>query len=257
MKKKLLSAVLASACALSLCACGSGQPTVASGIDVPPAGASNPFDFVGNTVKPEVVIDGSDSDELWQGADVAHVDFSSCNVSILRRPQAVYVYFKVLDVTPYSYVSQGDADEVTFSDSIEIYIDAMLGRTTTPQANCYQINLGRDGRTRIMSGSNGVWYLWAGMYTFEVREGWNDEHDYYFLEAMIPVGQMGIGANEDIGIAFGHVDRSVDDNRNLEDFYKWYGMDYKQTFIDPQDPSKYLILRHDGGKLLTGAEYFK
>lgn len=256
MKKAItlfLAAVMSCVC---LCACSGQQAALPSGVDVPPAGKSDPFGFQSNTVKPEVVIDGSDDDELWQGSDVAHISFSSCEVSVLRRATAIYVFFKVQDVTPYSYVSVGDADEVTFSDSIEFYLDAKMCREKTPQANCYQINLGRDSRTRIMSGSNGSWYLWDGMYTFETREGWEgDDYDYYYIEAMIPVAQMGIGATEDVGIAFGHVDRTVDDNRPLDAFFKWYGMDYKGTFIEPQSPSLYLVLRSTGGSLLTYAEY--
>lgn len=247
MKKKLTALLLTAVSAVSLAACGNagGGSTKKSA----------PFDYTGNMIKSELAIDGKKDDALWNDESVTHVDFSTCNVSILRRDNAIYIFFKVYDITPYSYVDQGIADEVTHSDSIEIYIDSKLGRYDTPQANCYQINLGRDNRTRILSGSGGNWYEWAGMYTFETREGYNDEYDYYFLEAMIPVAQLGIGATEAIGIAFGHVDRHVEDNVDLEAYYKWNGMTFNGQFIDPQVPSLYPVLRADGGRLLTYAEY--
>lgn len=242
---------MAAACAC-LCACSGGGETVAPST----SGKSDPFDFQGNTVKPEVVIDGVDDDALWSSDGVAHISFSSCEVSVLRRSNAIYAYFKVFDVTPYRYISEGAADEVTYSDSIELYIDSKLSRTEKPYANCYQINLGRDSRTRIMSSNGGLWYEWAGMYTFEAREGYNAEYDYYFLEMMVPVAQLGIGGTEDVGIAFGHVDRTVDDNRNLESYYKWYGVNYDGEFVDPQIPSTYLVLRASDGKIMSYDRYY-
>lgn len=246
MKKKLTALILATVSAASLVACG-GRETSGK--------KSAPFDYVGNMIKSELEIDGRDDDVFWSDESVTKVDFSTCNVSILRRATAIYIYFKVYDVTPYSYVDQGIADEVTHSDSIEIYIDSKLGRYDSPQANCYQINLGRDNRTRILSGSNGNWYEWAGMYTFETREGFDSEYDYYFLEAMIPVAQLGIGATEAVGIAFGHVDRHVEENVDLEAYYKWNGMDFGGKFIDPQVPSLYPVLRAEGGDLISYDEY--
>lgn len=221
----------------------------------PVVGSRNPFDFAGNTVNPEVTIDGRDDDELWEDSSVTHTSFSSCEVSILRRTSAIYLFFKVHDITPYSFVSQGSADEVTHSDSIEFYLDTKLSRVTTPQANCYQINLGRDSRTRILEGSGGIWYEWAAMYTFEVREGFGSEEEYYFVEAMLPLAQMGVKADDDMGIAFGLVDRTVEENKDLAGYFTWTGMTYKSAFVEPQDPSRYLVLRASGGELLSYSEY--
>ncbi len=244
--------LLATAVATSLAACG-GDQTPEYSYSIP--GKSDPFSYTGNMIKSELKIDGSDADELWSDPSVTKVRFSSCDVSILRRDTAIYFYFKVYDITPYSYVNEGAADEVTHSDSIEIYIDSLLGRYDTPQANCYQINFGRDGRTRILSGSGGIWYKWEGMYNFEAREGFNTDYDYYFIEAMIPVAQLGIGATEDIGVAFGHVDRHIEENVDLEAYYKWNGMDFDNKFIDPQVPKLYPVLRATGGDLLTYEQY--
>lgn len=234
-----------------LCACNdNGQTTTP-----PVTNNHNPFDFPGNTVNPEVVIDGRNDDELWQDPSVTHTQFSSCEVSILRRPTAIYLFFKVHDVTPYSYVDQGAADEVTHSDSIEFYLDTKLARLNSPQANCYQVNLGRDSRTRILEGSGGIWYAWTAMYTFEVREGYGVEEEYYFVEAMLPLAQMNASASDDMGIAFGLVDRTVEENKDLDGYFTWSGMTYKGTFVDPQIPSTYLVLRANGGDLLSYSEY--
>lgn len=95
------------------------------------------------------------------------------------------------------------------------------------------------------------------MYTFETREGYDDESDYYYMEVMIPVAQLGVGATEDMGIAFGQVDRTVEDNKNLESYYRWFGMTYNDRFIEPQNPSEYLVLRTSDNKILSYAEYMR
>lgn len=253
MKPKHIAIPIAAALCTCLCACASADPFLTS----PTVGKSDPFDYAGNMIKSEVVIDGLDDDELWSVGKKATVSFEDCKVTVMRRPTALYFYFEVLDTTPYAYVGEGAADEVTYSDSIEIYIDSKLARSAVPQANCYQINLGRDSRTRILSGSNGAWLAWSGMYAFETREGYDAEEDYYFMEVMIPVAQLGMGANDDIGIAFGMVDRTVDDNKNLESYYGWYGMTYKGEFVDPQSPAAYLVLRTSDNKILSYNEYMR
>lgn len=250
--KKITTIITVLLVLLLLCGC---TPTAQP--QTPTTNNRNPFDFDGNTVNPEVTIDGRDDDELWQDASVTHTSFSSCEVSILRRTTAIYLFFKVHDVTPYSFVDQGAADEVTRSDSIEFYLDTKLTRVTSPQANCYQINLGRDSRTRILEGGSGIWYEWAAMYTFEVREGFGSEEEFYFVEAMLPLAQMGVSADQDIGIAFGLVDRTVEENKDLAGYFTWSGMNYKSQFIEPQDPSKYLVLRASGGDLLLYSEYLE
>ncbi len=249
MKKKLLL-LTAAAMTLMLSACGGGG----DGGTVP-GGKTDPFNYQNSMIRPELNIDGRQDEELWKGDDVAHLKFSSCDVSVLRRPDAVYVFYKVFDITPYRYISEGAADEVTYSDSVEIYFDAGLGRTEKPQVNCYQINLARDGRTRIMSAAGGVWVDWAGMYMFEVREGFNDEYDYYYVEAMIPIAQLGASENSDMGIAFGLVDRTVDENKNLLNYYTWTGVTYNSVACDPQHPNTYLVLPASGGKIISYAEY--
>lgn len=255
MKSKIAAIpIAAGALSVCLCACARSDAFLTS----PTEGRSDPFDYQGNMVKSEVVIDGNNDDELWKSGKKTTVHFAECEVTVMRRPTALYFYFKVFDTTPYAFVGEGAADEVTFSDSIEIYIDRDIhSRYETPQANCYQINLGRDSRTRILSGSGGSWLPWAGMYTFETREGYDDESDYYYMEVMIPVAQLGVGATEDMGIAFGQVDRTVEDNKNLESYYRWFGMTYNDRFIEPQNPSEYLVLRTSDNKILSYAEYMR
>lgn len=244
---KIISTLMAAA--VLMCSCGKEEVSKWDSIK------TNPFDFQSNTVNPEIVVDGVADDEIWKSDNLVTIDFATSNVSIVRRPDAIYMYFKVRDITQYRYVAEGNADEVTVSDSIEFYFDTKLGRADSPQTNCYQINLGRDSRTRILSGSGGVWTPWMAMYTFEVREGIDDEEEYYFVEAMIPVAQMNIGATESIGLAFGQVDRFVDANNDLPDYFTWTGLTYQGTFVDPQIPSTYLVLTPDGNQIYTYSEY--
>lgn len=223
------------------------------GCDTDSTGAkSNPFDGKGNATNPEVVIDGFKNDELWESDDRIEVDFATSHVTIVMRSEAIYLFFEVKDITPYSYVSTGDDDEVTKSDSIEFYFDAKLSRSNAPSANCYQINLGRDGRTRIMSGYNGVWMDWLALYSFEVREGESaEEYDYYYVEAMLPIAQMSMNPGDPIGIAFGQVDRTSETNVDLEKYYTWTGLTYNGVFIEPQSPAEYLVISPTS--LITGA----
>lgn len=224
--------------------------------------ASDPFGFAGNAIEPEAVIDGDGSDELWNSPDRVEVDFGTTHLILVRRPDAIYLYYKVKDITPYSYVSTGDDDEVTKSDSIEFYVDSKLGRADAPVGNCYQINLGRDGRTRILSGSKGVFNKWLALYTFEVREGQTaEEYDYYYVEVMLPVAQMNMGADEAVGVAFGQVDRIVESNVDLQKNFTWTGLSENGAFVDPQVPSTYLVLtpksliQGQNNRLYTYSEY--
>ena len=217
--------------------------------------SANPFDFDGNMVRPEAVIDGYDNDELWQSPNKVTVEYADTVVSIVRKPNAIYLFFKVRDNTPFRYVGSGAAEEVTHSDSVEFYFDAKLSRTAAPSAGDYQINLGRDSRTRICAGAG--WIKWMAMYMFEVREGsvMDNDEEYYYVEAMLPLAQMGIGANDAIGMAFGQVDRSVDVNNDLPGYFTWRGLTFEGGFADPQKPNTYVVLTADGNKLLTYQQY--
>jgi len=202
---------------------------------------SEPFDFDGNAIPSEAVIDGVDDDELWQDENRVVVRFATSVVTVVRRSQAIYLFFKTMDQTPYRYVGSGDDTEVTRSDSVEFYFDSKLTRTSKPAANDYQINLGRDSRTRICSGTG--WLKWMALYSFEVREGDTaEDYDYYYVEAMLPVAQMNIGATEAVGIAFGQVDRFVDSNVDVEQNFTWTGLHVGGKLVDPQIPSTYMVL---------------
>lgn len=216
---------------------------ILAGCTDPTVTTTDPFAADSNATNPEVVLDGYKTDALWSSDDRIEVDFATSHVTIVMRDEAVYLFFEVKDITPYKYVGTGDKDEVNRSDSIEFYFDTKLGRSSTPSANCYQINLGRDGRTRIMSGSNGVWLSWLALYSFEVREGESAaEYDYYYVEAMIPSAQMNITPGSAIGVAFGQVDRNTDVNVDLEKYYTWTGLTYNGVFVEPQSPADYLVI---------------
>lgn len=250
MKKfsMLLCAILFALAAL--CAC---QPTVPT--PPQPSDAPDPFDFDGNMAVPEAVIDGYDNDELWQSPNKVVVEYADTVLSIVRKESAIYLFFKVKDATPYRYVGSGAAEEVTHSDSVEFYFDAKLSRTSAPSAGDYQINLGRDSRTRICSGAG--WIKWMAMYMFEVREGnvFDGDEEYYYVEAMVPLAQMGIGKDDAIGMAFGQVDRYVDINNDLQGYFSWKGLTFNGKFVDPQVPSTYVVLTPDATKLLSYDEY--
>ncbi len=229
---------------LALVGCDSnGQQSTEQGLD-PNAPKSSPFAFQGNVVALEAVIDGYNNDALWQDPNRVEVQFANCEVTIVRRPTAVYLFYKVYDVTPYRFVATGDADEVTKSDSIEFYFDSQLNRANVPSGNCYQVNLGRDGRTRILAGATNSFDKWLALYNFEVREGDfnNGDYDYYYVEAVVPAAQMNMTADNAIGIAFGQVDRVDERNVDLQKYYTWTGIVYKGNFVDPQIPSTYVVL---------------
>ena len=217
--------------------------------------SDDPFDFKSNMVGLEAKIDGIDDDELWQSENKVTVTYADTVLSIVRRPTAIYLFFKVKDSTPYNYVGSGAAEEVTHSDSVEFYFDAKLSRTDKPSAGDYQINLGRDSRTRICKGSG--WIKWMAIYMFEVHEGSiiTGDEEYYYVEAMMPLAQMDIGENDAVGMAFGQVDRYVDINNDLQGYFSWRGLTYKGKETDPQIPSTYVVLTPNGNTLLTYEEY--
>lgn len=231
--KKLLSIIVTIVIMIAVLV-GCTDPTVTQ---------TDPFAKDSNATNPEVNLDGYKTDDLWSSDDRVEVDFATSHVTIVMRTEAIYLFFEVKDITPYKYVGTGDQDEVNRSDSIEFYFDTKLSRASAPSANCYQINLGRDGRTRIMSGNGGVWRSWLALYSFEVREGVSAaEYDYYYVEAMIPAAQMNITPGSAIGIAFGQVDRNADVNVDLEKYFTWTGLTHNGVFIEPQSPAEYLVI---------------
>ena len=238
-----------------LCACGSTTDTEAE--KKWNENGADPFAFDGNMINSEAKIDGLDDDELWQSENKVVVEFGDAKVTIVRKPQAIYLFYKVHDTTNYRYVSSGAAEEVTHSDSVEFYFDAKLSRTDKPAAGDYQINLGRDSRTRICAGAG--WIKWMAMYMFEVREGgvMTGDEDYYCVEAMLPLAQMGIGEDQAVGMAFGQVNRYVDVNFDREAYFSWNGLTFNGNFVDPQIPSTYVVLTGDGSQLLSYDEYQK
>ncbi len=252
MKKISLILCVVLVALISLCAC---QPTASENNKVWDKNSPDPFDFEGNMINPEAVIDGKDDDELWQSPNKVTVKYADTELSIVRKAEAIYLFFKVKDSTPYRYVGSGEAEEVTHSDNVEFYFDAKLTRTSSPSAGDYQVNLGRDGRTRICCGAG--WIKWMAKYMFEVREGdvLSGDEEYYYVEVMMPLAQMGISSTQAIGMAFGQVDRYVDINNDLENYFSWRGLTFNGNFVDPQIPSSYVVLTADGSQLLSYEQY--
>ena len=254
MKNKSIISLLL--CALSTCliGCNDAGGNSGNGGNGQETQAPNPFEFASNAVNPEVVLDGRKDDALWTSENLVVVEgVGDAVISIVRRPDAVYFFYEVKDNTQYRYVSNGAAEEVTHSDSVEFYFDSKLTRTSEPSAYDFQVNLGRDGRTRICTGQG--WRKWMALYMFEVREGMYEEEDYYYVEAMIPVAQMGIGANEAVGIAFGQVNRFVEVKNDLPQYFNWNGLHVNGELVDPQIPSTYLVLTPTANELYTWDEY--
>ena len=256
----LFTAITLAGCLLFISACTAEAETGKDGAK------ASPFAFKSNVINPEAKIDGVMDDDIWRDENRVEIEYSSAHVTLVLRPNALYLFYKVYDVTPFNYVNTGDADEVTKSDSIEFYVDSKLNRASAPVGNCYQINLGRDGRTRIMSGSGGLFYNWLAQYVFEVKEGDTaDDYDYYYVEVMLPVGQMKMTGSDCVGVAFGVVDRHIDSNVDLNRNYTWTGYEYTSfgsvKFVDPMVPKTYLVLspvsliKGQSNRLYTFDEY--
>ncbi len=204
------------------------------------------FDFDGNFVVPEIIIDGNDNDEAWSGEHVSEIlqfnnDTNKVTVKLLRGEHALFFFYKVTD----KYIcSKGNdnGNDVSASDSVEIYIDSLNNGGTAPQTDDYQINLGVHDKTRILVGSGTSWSNWNGLCQYEVKitGTLNDNSDIdvgYNVEGMIPWNQIGCDKNSSFGVAFGNVDKKT--NESAEEV-SWAGLTFGGILIEPQTPNNYI-----------------
>ena len=245
MKKALFSL-----CLLPLILTGCNRGKIAAefdsfnnnGIDI----STGNFDYNGNFVMPEITIDGNDNDEAWSGSFVSDtLSFKNGNnnvsVKLLRGENSLFFFFKVTD----KYIcSKGNdnGDDVSRSDSVEIYIDSLNDGGAAPQTDDYQINLGVHDKTRILVGSGTNWSNWNGLCQYEVKINGtlNDNSDIdvgYSVEGMIPWKQIGCDRNSSFGVAFGNVDKKT--NESLEEV-SWNGLTFDGVLVEPQTPDNYI-----------------
>lgn len=245
MRKALLSIPL-----LGLLVSGCAGGNVASGydhfnkdgIDTEPGN----FDFDGNFVKPEITIDGDDSDEAWKGSNVSETlsfmnETNSVSVKLLRGEHSLFFYFRVTD--KYICAKGNDnGEDVAHSDSVELYIDSLNDGGTAPRTDDYQINLGVHDKTRILVGSGTSWSTWNGLCQYEVKidgtlNNNSDVDSGYSVEGMIPWNQIGCTKDSSFGVAFGNVDKKTDD---AQEETTWNGLTFEGMLIEPQTPNNYI-----------------
>lgn len=206
------------------------------------AGEEN-FDFPGNYQPPELVVDG-EKDDAYDGAPrITYGDNDNVTVSIYRGESALFFYFEVTDDRLLTY-GYNAGDDVTRGDSIEIYLDTKNDGGNGPRTDDYQINIGVHGKARLLSGSGGVWGPWNGLIDYAVvtKGTVNDEEidEGYIVEVMVPYDQIDITKDNDIGLAFGHVNKTSAGNVAGKDF-TWTGWTYKGQFVNPQIPNRYVV----------------
>ncbi len=206
------------------------------------------FDFDGNYTPPELNIDGVDDDAQYQNAS-PELTFGSKNqasVKLYRGEEALFCFFKVQDID-LETVGNNNGDDVTKGDSVEIYFDFKNDKSSKPQSDDIQINIGAHGKTRIFVGSSGTWGNWNGLLDYEVKlDGTlNNDKDVdngYTVELMIPYSQVGIDKTSTFGVALGCVARGKDSTHDTLP-YTWGGFTYEGNFIDPQNPSLYVVYK--------------
>lgn len=204
------------------------------------------FDFDGNYLPPELTVDGLKDEEEWENAStILHFgNNNNASVQFFRGERALYAFFEVEDDSLLVHSDSG-GDGVNHGDSIELYLDVRNDGANRPQSDDIQINIGINGRTRLLVAGDGSWGSWGGLLDFAVRldgtlGNTSDTDNGYTIELMIPYGQIGMERDDVIGIALGHVDKSDTNNVAGVD-YQWEGLVYEGQFIDPQNPSTYLI----------------
>lgn len=212
------------------------------------------FDFAGNYTPPELKVDGIQDEVEWQNATES-VTFGALNqttMEMYRGESALYCFFDVQD-KDIQTVGNNNGDDVTKSDSVEVYFDFKNDAALKPQIDDIQINIGAHGKTRIFVGSNGSWGSWNGLLDYEIKlngtlNDSSDEDTGFQVELMIPYAQIGIDKTSTFGFSVGHVARGIESTDENKDF-TWGGITYSGTFIDPQSPAVYLVLQ--GNKVYT------
>lgn len=250
MNRKVIFPILLSTL---LCSCASA-PT----IDEPFVDSHNPFSYAGNYENPELSIDGKDEEEQWSGEyateaySIVYESKANSNAEAKNKYQAdfklyrgekeLYVFAKVTDP---NLLAEGNdnGNNVSLSDSAEIYLDTKLNGGETPQEDDYQINLGIHNKTRVLVGNGSGWSAWNGLVQYEslLNGTLNDESDVdegYSIEMSIPYKQIGITRDSKIGVAFGLVDKYSSKTSASK---MWYGLTYKGNFANPQKPDTYFV----------------
>ena len=212
------------------------------------------FDFEGNYAPPELKVDGKGDDTEWENATES-VTFGMLNqatMKMYRGEKALYCFFDVKD-KDIQTVGNNNGDDVTKSDSVEVYFDFKNDAALKPQIDDIQINIGAHGKTRIFVGSNGNWGSWNGLLDYEINvdgtlNDSTDEDEGFQVELMIPYAQIGINKTSTFGFSVGHVARGIESTDEYKD-YTWGGITYEGTFIEPQSPAAYLVMH--GNKIYT------
>ena len=207
----------------------------------------NQFNFPGNYTPPELTIDGVKDEKEWENASSALV-FGALNqakMSIYRGKEALFCFFEVTDAD-IETIGENNGNDVTKSDSVEVYFDFKNDAAKKPFTDDIQINIGAHGKTRIFVGANGEWGSWNGLLDYEVKlDGTlNDPSDVdngYTVELMVPYSQVGIDQNSTIGVAVGHVGRGKESTHDSLP-YTWGGLVWEGSFVDPQSPLSYVVM---------------
>ena len=207
---------------------------------------TNQFDYPGNYIAPELVVDGLDKDKEWEKAteELSFGETKNAKMKIYRGEEALFCFFSVED-QDIQTVGTNNGDDVTKGDSVEVYFDFKNDATDKPATDDIQINIGAHGKTRIFVGSNGQWGSWNGLldYSVELNGTLNNDKDVdigYTVELMIPYSQVGIDKNSKFGVTCGHVQRGKDSTNDTLP-YTWGGIVFENNFVDPQSPKAYLV----------------
>lgn len=261
MKHKLLPLILG---ALVLSGCGRYELTkITGGADI------DPFSFTGNSVVPELAIDGKRDEEQWTQGEYTTMEYTftyknylsklpyQYSFTVYRGERELFVFYKVFDCNIVTY-GNDNGSSVSYSDSCELYLDTQLNGGQKPQTDDYQIDLGVHGKTRMLVGNGSGWSTWSGIVQYETyMEGtMNDEMDidnFYCIEMAIPYKQIGITREQEIGVTFGIVDRYEEAGASTNKM--WYGTTYAGHYGNPQVPSTYFILGKNEIKVPPVPEY--
>lgn len=250
MKKTLLlisSMFLLTTCGLSSCSCEETKEDGTGELD-DLLDIHNPFDYPGNFEAPELAVDGI-KDEVYDtlGSEPLYINKGAENemkATFYRGESGLYAFFEVKDK---NLLTDGDnaGDDVTHSDSCELYLDTKNDGGNKPQTDDFQLNFGIHNKTRIMQGSGQNWGNWMGLVQYEnvIHGTINDDSDVDTgrdLEVMIPYKELGVAKDDPIGIALGRVDK-VDFGSVVNKDYFWYGLSFNGISINPQDINQYAV----------------
>ena len=250
MKKTLLlisSMFLLTTCGLSSCSCEETKEDGTGELD-DLLDTHNPFDYPGNFEAPELAVDGI-KDEVYDtlGSEPLYINKGAENemkATFYRGESGLYAFFEVKDK---NLLTDGDnaGDDVTHSDSCELYLDTKNDGGNKPQTDDFQLNFGIHNKTRIMQGSGQNWGNWMGLVQYEnvIHGTINDDSDVDTgrdLEVMIPYKELGVAKDDPIGIALGRVDKA-DFGSVVNKDYFWYGLSFNGISINPQDINQYAV----------------